>query len=73
MKHLNFLHNAVFRFRRFSRSGYAAFRSMHRVVNIGRLASYIADRQLKKSVALVALWFPFLCGTAMAQTDDQLE
>ena len=46
---------------------------MHRVVNIGRLASYIADRQLKKSVALVALCLPFLCSTAMAQTDDQLE
>lgn len=73
MKHQTFLHNAVFRFRRFCRAGYAAYRSMHRVVNIGRLASYIADRQLKKSVALVALCLPFLCSTAMAQTDDQLE
>ncbi len=73
MKHQTFLHNAAFRFRRFSRAGYAAFCSMHRVVNIGRLASYIADRQLKKSVALVAMCLPVLCGTAMAQTDDQLE
>ncbi len=46
---------------------------MHRVVNIGRLASYIADRQLKKSVATVVLCLPILCGTALAQTDDTLE
>ncbi len=46
---------------------------MHRVVNIGRLASYIADRQLKKSVVAFALCLPLLCGTALAQTDDTLE
>lgn len=73
MLHQNFLHIAAFRFRRFCRAGYAAFRSMHRVVNIGRLASYIADRQLKKSVVAMTLCMPVLCGTAMAQTDDTLE
>ena len=73
MLHQNFLHNAAFRFRRFSRAGYAAFRSMHRVVNIGRLASYIADRQLKKSFVTMVFCLPILCGTAMAQNDDTLE
>ena len=73
MLHQNFLHNTAFRFRRFSRAGYAAFRSMHRVVNIGRLASYIADRQLKKSFVTMVFCLPILCGTAMAQNDDTLE
>lgn len=64
---------AAFRFRRFSRAGYAAFRSMHRVVNIGRLASYIADHQLRKSAAVVAMLLPVLGNTALAQTDETLD
>lgn len=74
MLHQNFLHNAAFRFRRFSRAGYAVFRSMHQVVNIGRLASYIADRQLKKSVVTTFFCMPFFCcGIAVAQSEDTLE
>lgn len=67
------LHQTAFRFRRFSRAGYAAFRSMHRVVNIGRLASYIADHQLRKSAAVVALLLPVLGNTALAQSYDSLD
>ena len=37
------------RFRRFSHKAYAAFNSLHRVVNIGCVAGHIADLQLEKS------------------------
>lgn len=37
------------RFHRYSRAGWAVFRSLSMVVSIGTLASYIADRQLRKS------------------------
>lgn len=40
------------RFRRFSRKGYAVFRSIHNEVTIGHVASYVADRQLCKSGVL---------------------
>lgn len=73
MKHFNLLRRSVFRFRRFSRKNYAAFSSMHRVVNIGHLASYIASRKLKKSIALVVFGIPVLSGMALAQTDDPQE
>ncbi|MBR1792637.1 MAG: TonB-dependent receptor [Bacteroidales bacterium] len=63
-----------FRFRRFCRAAYAAFCSMHREVSIGRVATYIADRQLSKSVAVATLSLPLLlANTAMAQSDDDLE
>lgn len=42
-------HSAHIRFRRFSRKGYAAFNSLHRVIHIGNVARHIADLQLKKS------------------------
>ncbi len=42
-------HNAPLRFRRYSRKGYAAFRSMHREVVVGHVVNDIADRQLAKS------------------------
>lgn len=63
----------AYRFRRFCRAGYAAFKSMHRVVNIGHLASYIADLQLKKSAVAMAVVVPFITGTALAQNDDSLD
>lgn len=66
-------HSCVIRFRRFCRGSFAAFNSMHRVVNIGRLASYIADRQLCKSAVALALCAPLMCPVAQAQTDDQLD
>ena len=37
------------RFRRFSHKAYAAFNSLHRVVNIGCVSGHIADLQLEKS------------------------
>lgn len=65
---------ASFRFRRFCRKAYAAFRSLHREVTIGRVESYIADRQMKKSACAVALCLPlFMAGAAMAQSDDDFE
>lgn len=61
---------AAFRFRRFCRKAYAAFNSMHRVVNIGRLASYVADHQVVKTgVATMCLWLMPLT-MIEAQTDD---
>lgn len=39
----------VIRFRAFSRKRYAAFRSMHREVTLGHVASYICDLELAKS------------------------
>ena len=41
--------NYTFRFRRFSHKAYAAFSSLHRVVNIGCVDSHITDLQLNKS------------------------
>ncbi|MBR1798901.1 MAG: TonB-dependent receptor [Bacteroidales bacterium] len=58
------------RFRRFCRAGYAAFRSMHREVTIGHLATYIADRQLTKSAVATAAMALMMPLTAAAQTDD---
>lgn len=42
----------TFRFRRFCRGKFATFQSLHKEVSIGRLANYIADKQLKKSKAV---------------------
>ena len=42
-------HSVHFRFRRFSHKAYAAFNSLHRVVNIGCVAGHITDLQLEKS------------------------
>ena len=63
----------AFRFRRFSRAAYAAFNSLHRVVNIGRLASYIADRQLQKSAAVLTLGTLLLPMQALSQSEDTLD
>lgn len=60
----------AFRFRRYCRAAYAAYNSLHRVVNIGHLATYIADRQLHKSAAIAALGMLLLPLQAAAQADD---
>lgn len=73
MQHQNLIQNCALRFRRYCRGAYAAFNSMHRVVNIGRLATYIADRQLRKSAVALALCAPLLCQVSMAQTDEPLD
>ncbi|MCC8142784.1 MAG: hypothetical protein LUD02_09040 [Tannerellaceae bacterium] len=41
----------TFRFRRWSRKGYAAFISIHRSVSIGQLACHLAERFYAKSTA----------------------
>ena len=65
--------NNAFRFRRYCRAAYAAFNSLHREVTIGRVATYIADRQLRKSVAVAAVAVVLAHGTAMAQADEERE
>lgn len=59
------------RFRRYSRSGYAVFNSLHREVTIGAVATYIADRGVCKSLCSLALCASLLGGAAMAQTDRE--
>ena len=63
----------AFRFRRFCRAGWAAFRSMHREVTIGRLAARVADSSLAKGAATVALAVTLSQGTLMAQTEKESE
>ncbi|GHT18005.1 hypothetical protein FACS189429_3450 [Bacteroidia bacterium] len=41
-------HNNVLRFRRWGRAAYSAFRSMNRVVTIGRLVVSVADKAMLK-------------------------
>ncbi len=58
---MNKLYNksVAFRFRRFANKSYAAFCSMHKVVNIGRVNRHICDKELLKSgisVAVCCLW-----------------
>lgn len=60
----------AFRFRRFCRAGWAAFRSMHREVTIGRLAVRVADSSLAKC-AVLAVGLTLVEGSSMAQTDDR--
>lgn len=72
MKKLNPQQQSAFRFRRFCRGAWAAYSSMHREVTIGRVASYIADRQLRKAAAPVAVAAALAAGVpAMAQTADE--
>lgn len=63
----------AFRFRRFCRAGWAAFRSMHREVTIGRLAARVVDSSLAKGAATVALAVTLSQGTLMAQTEKESE
>ncbi|HCS87249.1 MAG TPA: hypothetical protein DIW30_02110 [Bacteroidales bacterium] len=58
---MNKLYNkpVAFRFRRFANKSYAAFCSMHKVVNIGCVSRHICDKELLKSgitVAVCCLW-----------------
>ena len=64
--------NTSFRFRRFCRAAYAVFNSLHREVTIGRLASYIADRQLRKS-AVTVMSLLLLPAVVLAQEDEPTE
>lgn len=65
--------NTAFRFKRFCRAKYAAFRSLHREVTIGRVAAYIADMQLVKSkitVVMVCLVAALLSPLALFADDE---
>lgn len=73
MKHQTFLKQKVVLFSRFCRKSYAVFRSMHRVVNIGHLASYITDLQLKKSMSVLSLTMLLYMVPVEAQTDDSID
>ena len=65
-KHIN-----AFRFKRYCRGAFAVFNSLHREVTIGRVATYIADKQLRKAVAACAVAMMLLPGSeAVAQNDD---
>ena len=64
---------SAFRFRRFARAGWAAFRSMHREVTIGRLDSRTADSSLRKGAAAVVLCAVMAPATLAAQSDDDRE
>lgn len=70
---VSFFRSNSFRFRRFCRAAYAVFNSLHREVTIGRLASYIADRQLRKSAVVAALSLVLMPAVAQAQEDDPTE
>ncbi len=50
----------AFRFRRFARKSYAAFNSMHKVVNIGHVSRLICDKELLKSGISIAVCTLFL-------------
>ena len=65
-KHIN-----AFRFKRYCRGAYAVFNSLHREVTIGRVATYIADKQLRKAVAACAVAMMLLpSNEAVAQNED---
>ena len=66
-KHIN---SAVIRFKRFSRATYAVFQSMHRVVNIGHVASYIADCQMRKATGAMLVVAVLTVGSVSAQKVD---
>lgn len=65
-----FVRQTVFRFRQFRRKGYAAFCSMHKIVNIGRVSARIADMELLKAGKAAAVCGLLLTGFATAQADD---
>ncbi|MCM1035637.1 MAG: TonB-dependent receptor [Paludibacter sp.] len=67
----------VFRFRKFIHKGYAAFCSMHKVVNLGCVSTGICDKELLKSgksVALcsILLYATGLYGMEVSETEDPL-
>ncbi len=65
--------SGIIYFRRFTRAKYAVYNSLHRIVNICRLATYVADCQLRKSGLLLALAVVVMPVKMYAQEDDQYE
>lgn len=63
----------TFRFRRFCRAAYAVFNSLHREVTIGRLATYVADHQLRKSAVTALSMFMLMPLMANSQEDDAVD
>ena len=64
-------HASAFRFRRFSRAGWAAYSSMHREVTIGRLATRVTDSSLAKTATVAATALLLMQGTTFAQSDRE--
>ena len=63
--------NRPFRFRRFCHKAYAAFRSLHREVTIGRIAGYMTDLEMLKQGKSIALSAALLiAGACPAEADD---
>ena len=66
-------HSVHFRFRRFSHKAYAAFNSLHRVVNIGCVAGHITDLQLEKSHTHYQLTEHLVAKTQNSNDSDEEE
>lgn len=64
-----FFKQRIIRFRQFSNKAYSAFQSLHRQVTIGCVAAYIAEKEMLKSGARLALgcWLLALGGMAYAE------
>ena len=57
----SFIRQRVYRFRRFVGKGYAAFASMHKIVNIGHLCVLLTDKEMLKAGRTTAV-----CGMLLA-------
>lgn len=65
-----FLTRRAIRFRQFTNKAYAAFASMHKIVNIGHVSAHIADLELLKAGKAVAVCGLLVAGSAAAYADD---
>lgn len=72
-KHIShtFLQRRCVRFRRYCRAGWAVFRSLSLEVQIGTIASYIADRQLHKSQRPEISWIDKTAATVDDDAADE--
>lgn len=68
-----FLQRQRVRFRRYCRAGWAVFRSLSLEVQIGTIASYIADRQLRKSQRPEIRWVDKVAATLGDDAADDEE
>lgn len=71
----HFIQKRAYRFRRFCRAKYAAFRSVHLEVCIGHVASYIAEKQLVKSkiTSTLACFVALTCAPLALFADDETD
>ncbi|MCM1373107.1 MAG: hypothetical protein NC113_03320 [Bacteroides sp.] len=69
MKHTHTYRPAVFRFRRWSRKGYAVFSSLGKLVTIGRGCKSIADASLRKS-GMMPISSCMICGERCVEDEN---